>query len=77
MLIVVNVVSGAVIAGTTERGYYYSTYNLALSEHGGTHLDAPVHFAEGRQGADEVPLDRLIGPAADIDVTAAAIPITN
>ena len=61
-----------VFAGTTEAGYYYSTYNLALSEHGGTHLDAPVHFAEGRQGADEVPLDRLIGPAAVIDVTAAA-----
>ena len=61
-----------VFAGTTEAGYYYSTYNLALSEHGGTHLDAPVHFAEGRQGADKVPLDRLIGPAAVIDVTAAA-----
>ena len=61
-----------VFAGTTEGGYYYSTYNLALSEHGGTHLDAPVHFAEGRQSADEVPLDRLIGPAAVIDVAAAA-----
>ena len=61
-----------VFAGTTERGYYYSTYNLALSEHGGTHLDAPVHFAEGRQGADKVPLSRLIGPAAVIDVTSAA-----
>ena len=61
-----------VFAGTTERGYYYSTYNLALSEHGGTHLDAPVHFAEGRQGADQVPLERLIGPAAVIDVSAAA-----
>jgi len=61
-----------VFAGRTEAGYYYSTYNLALSEHGGTHLDAPVHFAEGRQGADQVPLKRLIGPAAVIDVTAAA-----
>ena len=61
-----------VFAGTTEAGYYYSTYNLALSEHGGTHLDAPVHFAEGRQSADQVPLGRLIGPVAVIDVTAAA-----
>lgn len=61
-----------VFAGTTEAGFYYSTYNLALSEHGGTHLDAPVHFAEGRQSADQVPLGRLIGPAAVIDVTAAA-----
>ncbi len=61
-----------VFAGTTEAGYYYSTYNLALSEHGGTHLDAPVHFAEGRQSADQVPLGRLIGPAAVIDVSAEA-----
>jgi kynurenine formamidase len=61
-----------VFAGTTEGGYYYSTYNLALSEHGGTHLDAPVHFAEGRQSADAVPLARLIGPAAVIDVSEAA-----
>jgi kynurenine formamidase len=55
--------------GPTPGGWFYSSYNLQLSEHGGTHLDAPIHFAEGRQTTDQVPLDRLIGPAAVIDVT--------
>lgn len=59
-------------AGTTDKGYYYSSYRIAGSEHGGTHLDAPVHFAEGRQDAAGVPLAQLIGPAAVIDVSAAA-----
>ncbi len=56
----------------TPGGWFYSSYNISLSEHGGTHLDAPEHFAEGRQTADEVPLDRLIGPAAVIDVSEAS-----
>ena len=34
--------------GVTERGYYYSAYSFATAEHGGTHIDAPVHFAEGK-----------------------------
>ena len=58
--------------GQTPGGWFYSSYNLALSEHGGTHLDAPIHFAAGRQTADQIPLDRLIGPAAVIDVSAAS-----
>ena len=58
--------------GKTPGGWFYSSYNLTLSEHGGTHLDAPIHFAEGKQTADQMPLDRLIGPAAVIDVSAAS-----
>ena len=58
--------------GKTPGGWFYSSYNLTLSEHGGTHLDAPIHFAEGKQTADQVPLDRLIGPAAVIDVSTAS-----
>ena len=58
--------------GQTPGGWFYSSYDLTLSEHGGTHLDAPIHFAEGRQTADKIPLDRLIGPAAVIDVSAAS-----
>ena len=58
--------------GQTPGGWFYSSYNLSLSEHGGTHLDAPVHFAEGKQTADQIPLDRLIGPAVVIDVSAAS-----
>ena len=52
-----------VAAGKTDAGYYYSAYQFSAAEHGGTHIDAPVHFAEGRKSVDQIPLDRLIGPA--------------
>ncbi|MEK6482538.1 cyclase family protein [Catalinimonas sp. 4WD22] len=42
------------------------------AEHGGTHLDAPVHFAEGQQSVDDIPLENLIGPGIVIDVSDAA-----
>jgi kynurenine formamidase len=58
--------------GPTDGGYFYSAYALCTPEHGGTHLDAPVHFAVGRHSADQVPLDRLMGPAVVIDVSARA-----
>jgi kynurenine formamidase len=58
--------------GHTAGGWFYSSYNITLSEHGGTHLDAPIHFAEGAQTADQIPLSRLIGPAAVIDVSKAS-----
>jgi kynurenine formamidase len=55
--------------GVTAGGYYYAANNFFASEHGGTHLDAPLHFAEGRQAVDEIPLERLIGRAVIVDVT--------
>src|SRR5689334_9771353 len=58
--------------GVTPGGYYYASNNFFTSEHGGTHMDAPVHFAQGNQSADQVPLDRLVGPALVIDVTEAS-----
>lgn len=61
-----------VAAGNTEAGYYYSAYQFCASEHGGTHIDAPVHFAESRDTVDQIPLDRLIGPAIKVDVSAKA-----
>lgn len=61
-----------VSAGMTEGGYYYSANNFCAAEHGGTHLDAPVHFHEGGHTTDQLPLGRLIGPAVVIDVSAAA-----
>lgn len=59
-----------VAEGPSGKGYYYSAYKFCTPEHGGTHLDAPRHFAEGRQTVDEVPLDKLIGAAVKIDVSA-------
>jgi kynurenine formamidase len=39
------------------------------AEHGGTHIDAPVHFWEGGQTVDMVPLKRLVGRGACVDVS--------
>ena len=59
--------------GTTEAGFYYEAFNYCAAEHGGTHLDAPVHFAKGKWAADEIPLDNLIGEAVVIDVKDSAM----
>lgn len=61
-----------VAEGKTPGGYYYSAYNFSGAEHGGTHMDAPVHFAEGKKTADKVALDQLIGEGIVIDVSAKA-----
>jgi kynurenine formamidase len=55
--------------GTTDQGYYYSAYRYSAAEHGGTHIDAPVHFARGHNSVDEIPLDQLLGPGVIVDVT--------
>lgn len=59
--------------GYTENGYYYSANNFSAAEHGGTHLDAPIHFAENTQSVDQIPLSNLIGQAVKIDVSEKAI----
>ena len=58
--------------GQTDAGYFYSAYSFCAPEHGGTHLDAPIHFGEGRWTADQIPVDRLVRPAAVIDVAVAS-----
>lgn len=55
--------------GETEQGFYYSANNFETAEHGGTHIDAPIHFARNKQSVDEIPLKNLIGPAVKIDVS--------
>jgi len=61
-----------VAAQRTPGGYYYAANNFAAAEHGGTHLDAPVHFAEGRHATDQVPVEQLMGPAVVLDVSRQA-----
>jgi kynurenine formamidase len=61
-----------VAEGMTPGGYYYAANNVFTSEHGGTHIDSPIHFAKGKQTVDQLPLERLIGPAVVIDVTDRA-----
>jgi kynurenine formamidase len=59
--------------GVTPAGFYYEAFNYCAAEHGGTHLDAPVHFAKGKWAADEIPLEKLTGDAAVIDVKDSAM----
>jgi kynurenine formamidase len=54
--------------GMTEQGYYYAANTFRTAEHGGTHIDAPIHFAGGRNTVDEIPLEQLMGQAVVIDV---------
>jgi kynurenine formamidase len=61
-----------VSAQHTPAGYYYAANNFSAAEHGGTHLDSPIHFAEGRKTVDEIPLEQLIAPAVVIDVSEKA-----
>lgn len=58
--------------GMTEGGYWYAANSICMAEHGGTHMDAPIHFAEGRDSAEQVALSSCIGPAAVIDVRRQA-----
>lgn len=60
-----------VFVGETEAGFYYESYEFCTAEHGGTHLDAPIHFAENRKTVDQLELEQLTGYASVIDVTAA------
>ncbi|WP_339755248.1 cyclase family protein [Algoriphagus aquimarinus] len=59
--------------GVTDLGYYYSSYTILTPEHGGTHLDAPIHFYEKGETVDELPLSKLTGEAVVIDVSALAL----
>jgi len=61
-----------VAEGRTPAGFWYSSYNYSASEHVGTHLDAPFHFAEGQWTTEQIPLDRTIGPGVVIDVRSKA-----
>jgi len=61
-----------VSAARTPAGFYYAANNFRAAEHGGTHLDSPIHFAEGRKTVDQIPLEQLIAPAVVIDVSEKA-----
>ena len=66
--------SRAEISHYDDRGPAWAWYTLTIGEHVGTHLDAPIHWITGRDGADvaSVKPTQLIGPACVIDRTAEA-----
>jgi kynurenine formamidase len=59
--------------GLTPKGYWYESNDISGSEHGGTHLDAPAHFAHGKWHVEEIPLDRLIAPGIVVDISKHAL----
>lgn len=58
-----------VFKGISDGGFWYASNQYAASEHGGTHVDAPIHFSEHGRTIGQIPLQEWIGPAAKIDVT--------
>lgn len=54
--------------GQTDAGYFYSANSFATPEHGGTHIDAPIHFNADGLTVDQVPVTQLMGPVVVIDV---------
>ena len=62
-----------VFADVTQKGFYYSANNFSAAEHGGTHIDAPIHFAQGKNTVDQIPIEKLIGFTAVVDVSEKAL----
>jgi len=55
-----------------DRGPAWAWYTLTIGEHVGTHLDAPIHWVTGKDGADvgSITPQTLVGPACVVDKTA-------
>ena len=47
----------------------FNTTTLHIYSHALTHMDAPRHFLEGREGIETIPLERCMGLAEVIDLT--------
>jgi kynurenine formamidase len=58
--------------GISEGGWFYSAYSVCTPEHGGTHIDAPMHFAAGGISTEKIPLESLLAQAVVIDVSNKA-----
>lgn len=61
-----------VFYGMTDGGYFYSSFNYRAEEHGGTHFDAPIHFAQGGKTVEQISLQQLHGPGVVVNVTKQA-----
>ena len=56
--------------GMTDKGYFYAANRFKAAEHGGTHVDAPIHFSKGGVTVDKIDLNRLVGEAVVVDVSS-------
>ena len=59
-------------SGMTQGGWFYSANSYSAPEHGGTHMDAPIHFGRGQKTVDQIAARQLVAPAVVIDVSEAA-----
>jgi kynurenine formamidase len=59
--------------GMQPGGYFYSSAKFAGAEHGGTHMDAPLHFNRNGMSVDQVPMTYFVGPAVVIDFSARSL----
>ena len=57
-----------VFYGKKPDGYFYSAFKFCTPEHGGTHIDAPLHFSEHGLSVDKINPEQLVGKAIVIDV---------
>lgn len=55
--------------GITPAGFFYTANSFCSPEHGGTHIDAPIHFFKDRNTLDAIPVDQLVGPGIVVDVS--------
>ena len=55
--------------GVSPGGYWYTAARYSASEHGGTHVDAPIHFGKNKPTMDELQLAQLVAPALVIDIS--------
>ena len=64
------------ISAYDHRGPAWKWNNIHLSEHTGTHFDAPAHWISGRDlprnAVDSIPPEDFVGPACVIDCSAGA-----
>ena len=54
------------------KDHGFNLFNLAVNEHTGTHIDAPLHFSADGQSVDEIPVSNLVCPLCVIDIAARA-----
>lgn len=62
-----------VFYGINDKGYFYASFKYSAEEHGGTHFDAPLHFAQGGRSVEQITTDELTGQAIVLDVTAQSV----
>jgi len=64
------------ISAYDHRGPAWKWHNISLSEHTGTHFDAPSHWISGRDlpanSVDEIDPENFVGPVVVIDCSQGA-----